>query len=251
MTVRVMVTHSGRLDVEGTGYIPEGEFHSNGATVAETHRTEVRYLLEGSALDNNASLANRDGSWSIVGDPTEGALIVAAKKAGLEKQRLEQRFRRVREIPFSSERKMMSTIHEDRNQKRVYLLWAKGAPDVLLDRCTFELDKERKQLLTEDRCAELRRINGDLAREALRTLAVAYRNVPTELDGQHCESDKLERELAFVGFLGMIDPPRPEVFDAVKRANRPVSDQSSLPEITRTRRSQLQANWALAQTDAW
>ena len=113
MTVRVIVTRSGRVDVEGTGYIPEGEFHSNGAAVAETHRKEVRYLLEGSALDNNASLTNRDGSWSIIGDPTEGALIVAAQKAGFEKQQLEQRFRRVREIPFSSERKMMSTIHED------------------------------------------------------------------------------------------------------------------------------------------
>ena len=92
MTVRVMVTRSGRVDVEGTGYIPEGEFHSNGAAVAETHRKEVRCLLEGSALDNNASLTNRDGSWSIVGDPTEGALIVVARKAGFEKQHLEQRF---------------------------------------------------------------------------------------------------------------------------------------------------------------
>ena len=126
----------------------------------------------------------------------------------------------MREIPFSSERKMMSTIHEDPDQAGSYLLWAKGAPDVLLDRCTFELDKDRKQSLTDDRRAELRRINGALTREALRTLAVAYRNIPAELDGQHCEDDKLERELVFAGFLGMIDPPRPEVFEAVKRAKQ-------------------------------
>ncbi len=220
MTVRVVVTRAGRVDVGGTGYIPEGEFHSNGTTVAETHRTELRCLLEGSALDNNASLTNRDGSWSIVGDPTEGALIVAARKAGFDKQHLEQRFPRVREIPFSAERKMMSTIHEDRGQGGGYLLWAKGAPDVLLDRCTFELDKDRKQSLTDDRRAELRRINGTLTREALRTLAVAYRNIPAELDEQHCDGDKLERELIFAGFLGMIDPPRPEVFEAVKRAKQ-------------------------------
>ena len=143
---------------------------------------KLNCLLEGAALDNNASLTNRDKSWSIVGDPTEGALIVVARKAGFEKQHLEQRFRRVREIPFSSERKMMSTIHEDPDQAGSYLLWAKGAPDVLLDRCTFELDKDRKQSLTDDRRTELRRINGALTLEALRTLAVAYRNIPAELD---------------------------------------------------------------------
>ena len=220
MTVRVMVTRSGRVDVEGTGYIPKGEFHNGGAAVTETHRKELTCLLEGSALDNNASLTNRDGNWSIVGDPTEGALIVVAQKAGFEKHQLEQRFRRVREIPFSSERKMMSTIHEDSKQPGRYLLWAKGAPDLLLDRCTFELDKERKQSLTKERRAELRGINGDLTREALRTLAVAYRNIPAELAGPNCDGDTLERELVFVGFLGMIDPPRPEVFDAVKRAKQ-------------------------------
>jgi len=123
---------------------------------------------------------------------------------------LEQRFRRVREIPFSSERKMMSTIHEDRSPSGACVLWAKGAPDVLLDRCTFELDKQRKLPLTENRRMELRRINSELAQEALRTLAVAYRNIPADLDGRHCEADKLERELVFVGLLGLIDPPRPE-----------------------------------------
>jgi Ca2+-transporting ATPase len=218
MTVRVVYTRSGRVEVEGTGYIPDGEFNRDGAPVTGTHRAEIICLLKGSALDNNANLTYRGESWSIDGDPTEGALIVVARKAGLDKQELEQRFRRVREIPFSSERKMMSTIHTDRERAGTYLLWAKGAPDVLLNRCTSELERGRTQLLTEDRRAELRRINGALTGEALRTLGVAYREIPAELDCQHCEGERLERELVFVGLLGMIDPPRREVSDAVKLA---------------------------------
>ena len=109
MTVRVSHTWSGRVEVEGTGYIPDGEFNSDGAPVTGLIGRNPM-PLKGSALDNNANLTYRGESWSIDGDPTEGALIVVARKAGLDKQELEQRFRRVREIPFSSERKMMSTI---------------------------------------------------------------------------------------------------------------------------------------------
>ncbi len=218
MTVRVVVTHGGRLQVEGSGYVPEGRFHNSNALVSEAHQTELKWLLQGAALVNNSSLASNSGVWSVTGDPTEGALVVAARKGGLDKSQLEQRFRRVREIPFSSDRKMMSTIHEDREQSGSHLVWSKGAPDVLLDQCQFELQDGRSQPLTDARRTELRRLNSALAGEALRTLALAYREVPPGLDWQNSNGNELERELIFAGFVGMIDPPRPEVRDAVQRA---------------------------------
>jgi Ca2+-transporting ATPase len=217
MTVRVVVTHAGRLEVEGSGYVPEGHFHDRGAPVSEAHWTELRCLLTGAALANNSTLASNSGVWSVTGDPTEGALIVAAQKGGIEKSKIEQRFKRVREIPFSSERKMMSTLHQDREGDR-RVAWSKGAPDMLLDRCKSELQAGGIQPLTDHRRRELRRLNGELTEQALRTLAVAYREIPEQLDWLDCESDKLERELILVGFIGMIDPPRPEVRNAVERA---------------------------------
>ena len=165
MTVRVIVTHAGRVEISGTGYIPQGEFHSNGAAVSEDHWTEVERLLEGSALDNNATLAQREDGWSITGDPTEAALLVVSKKAGLDRTKLEQQFPRVREIPFSADRKMMCTIHQDRKQAGVYVLWAKGAPDVLLEHCDFELNSGADpQHLTDARRTQLRNLNASLAK---------------------------------------------------------------------------------------
>ena len=219
MTVRVIVTHSGRVEVSGTGYVPHGEFHTNGTVVSEDHWTEIRCLLQGAALNNNSTLVHREKGVFITGDPTEAALLVVGRKADLDKSTLERRFPRVREIPFSSDRKMMTTIHADCEQAGVYLLWAKGAPEVLLEQCDFELHTGReRQGLTDARIAELRSLNAGLAKDAMRTLGVAYRLIPHQLDWEHCEAGQLERELIFVGFVGMIDPPRLEAVEAVRRA---------------------------------
>ncbi len=218
MTVRIVVTRSGGVNVEGTGYAPDGDLRSQHIAVTGSHWKEIERLIVGSVLDNNASLTTHDGTWSIQGDPTEGALIVAGEKTGFGKAKLEKRFHRVRELPFSSERKMMSTIYEDCEQSGFYILWTKGAPDVLLNLSAFELEGEQEEPLTEHRRQELRSSNGTLTTKALRTLAVAYRKIPAGLDWKRCEHEALERELVFVGLLGMIDPPRPEVFEAVKRA---------------------------------
>jgi Ca2+-transporting ATPase len=116
---------------------------------------------------------------------------------------------------------MMSTIHEDSEEAGVHVLWSKGAPDVLLERCGFELHVGGElQHLTDARRAELRALNADLTKIALRTLAVAYRVLPRQLDWQRCEADKLERELVFAGILGMLDAPRPEAPGAVKQAKQ-------------------------------
>src|SRR4029079_5060545 len=133
---------------------------------------------------NNATLQEQDGRWRVQGDPTEGALLVAARKAGLEPDALAARLGRGREVPFSSERKLMSTVHLDNlgvpdgaGQTRT-VLFSKGAPDVLLTRCTHELVGEESRPLTDDRRRAVRAANEALAGEALRILGIAFRTLP-------------------------------------------------------------------------
>jgi Ca2+-transporting ATPase len=219
MTVREVVTASGRVLVTGTGYAPSGEVkQDDGASVAGDLRIELERALAVADRANNASLEQRDGHWAVQGDPTEGALIVAARKAGLQAEHLTNRFARIGEVPFSSERKLMSTLHTDAETEGRVLLFTKGAPDVLLTRCTQELVGEGRRPLTESRQKAILQTNDALAGRALRTLAVAYRaSVEGTLTPATLGSD-VERDLVFAGLIGMIDPPRDEARDAVARA---------------------------------
>jgi Ca2+-transporting ATPase len=118
MTVRALATASGAIELTGTGYAPEGELRVGGGTLGEgALRAEAQAALIVACLCNNAAMAEREGRWTVVGDPTEGALKVAAAKARLDPARLEARFERVGEIPFSAERKLMSTVHADRERR--------------------------------------------------------------------------------------------------------------------------------------
>jgi Ca2+-transporting ATPase len=218
MTVRAVITASGRINLSGTGYEPAGQVQpQNGASLDGPLRIEVTRALTVGDRANNAVLQQRDGRWIIQGDPTEGALIVAARKAGLEPESLNNRFERIGELPFSSERKLMSTIHEDKHQERV-LVFTKGAPDVLLARCTQELRGDQPGPLTAERRNEIVRANEELAGQALRTLGVAARELP---NGQaENEDEQLEQDLMFLGLIGMIDPPREEAKHAVERAKQ-------------------------------
>ena len=222
MTVRTIVTRSGRVDIPEVGRSAEGEFpgagEGEGEGYREAHQEEVEHVLRGSVLANNARLTQDGESQLIHGDPTEVALISAAELAGLSKGHLEQRFRRVREVPFSSERKMMSSLNVGPDGQ--ITLWAKGAPDVILERSAEEFSEGEATTLMEGRRAELTETNRSLAKDALRTLAVAYRALPQELDYHRMDSAILESNLVFVGLIGMIDPPRPEAADAVKRAKK-------------------------------
>ncbi len=222
MTVRTVVTAGGRVDVTGTGYTPEGELRQDGqALVDGPLRTEVTYTLGAADRANNAVLQERDGRWAIYGDPTEGALIVAARKAGLTDEVLEGRFARVGEVPFSSERKLMSTVHTDIERADRLLVFTKGAPDILLSRCQQEWAGDGPRPLTEARHAAIRAVNEQLAGEALRTLGIAYRSLPRDaFQDSHAASDQVEHEMVFLGLVGMIDPPRDEVKDAVAVAQR-------------------------------
>jgi Ca2+-transporting ATPase len=224
MTVRTIVTASGRVAVTGVGYAPEGTLLQEGQPLADgALRNEVTYTLGAADRANNAVLQERAGRWIIQGDPTEGALIVAARKAGLTDEQLTARFARIGEVPFSSERKLMSTVHTDAERPERLLVFIKGAPDVLLNRCQQEWVDARAQPLTQERRLAIRTVNEGLASEALRTLGVAYRSLPQELPQDGVQqangvSDALEHELVFLGLVGMSDPPRPEVQEAIKVA---------------------------------
>ncbi len=221
MTVREVVTASGRVTLGGTGYAPDGDVRQeDGAPLAGDLRVEVERALAVADRANNASLQRQDGRWTLVGDPTEGALVVAARKAGLQADHLARRFARLGEVPFSSERKLMSTLHTDAERAGRVLLFTKGAPDVLLARCTHELGGESPRALTEERRLEILRTNDALARRALRTLGVAY---SASNDGTLSAAElgsHVERDLVFAGLIGMIDPPRAEAREAVARAKR-------------------------------
>ena len=168
-------------------------------------------------LCNNAAVLARGGGWTVLGDPSEGALKVAAAKAGLDPARLEARYARVGEVPFSSERKLMSTAHADSEQAGRVLLLSKGAPDVLLARCTHEQSGDAETALSAARRAAIQASIERLAGQALRTIGLAYRVLPAAAPPQAYAAQ--EQELVWLGVAGMIDPPRPEAVAAVRAAH--------------------------------
>jgi len=221
MTVRVVVTASGRVTFEGSGYEPKGEIRrEGGGPIDALLRAELERALAAADRANNAVVQERDGRWTVQGDPTEGALLVAARKAGLRSEALDERLPRVAEVPFSSERKLMSTIHRDAGAQERGIVFTKGAPDVLLTRCSFESVGEDRRPLTPTRRAEILQANEDLAGQALRTLGVAGLWLPADVFEQYAANpdQRVEQDLVFAGLIGMIDPPRNEAKDAVARA---------------------------------
>ena len=223
MTIVRILTRSGEAEVTGIGYRPEGELRVGGRPLADGPlREEIRAVLSGGALAGDASLREAGGSWTVQGDPSDAAFLVAEHKAGLTPVRL-QRFRRVGEVPFTSERKLMSSIETDAAREGRINVVTKGAPDVLLHRCSFErvgavevpLDEQRRQAIVAD--------IDRLSEQALRTLGVAYRRLPDtavpDSDGPEAQ-EALERELAYAGLVGIIDPPRPEAAAAIAEARR-------------------------------
>ncbi len=223
MTVRVVATASGRVLFGGSGYAPAGEVTREGGGPAQgALAQELEQAIAAADRANNAEVHEHEGRWTVQGDPTEGALLVAARKAGLDPGRLDERLPRLGEVPFSAERKLMSTVHRD-TERGLTLVFTKGAPDVLLPRCGAEFVGGEARPLTPERRSEILRANEELAGRALRTLGVAARALPPggapHEDGAPLD-DRLEQELVFAGLIGMIDPPRPEAADAVARAER-------------------------------
>ena len=228
MTIERVITASGDSRISGVGYAPEGQVSTAeqaGQSAAELPagplREETIVVLSGGSLAGNADLRQTEGgAWEIHGDPTEAAFLVAERKLadGTVTQRREQRFERVGEIPFTSERKLMTTIERDHEHGDTLVAVTKGAPDVLLGRCTkARLGMEIVEL---DEALRARLLAGvdTLTDAALRTLAVAYR--PLAQGEDPTAGEALERDLIFVGTVGMIDPPREEAAVAIAEARR-------------------------------
>jgi P-type Ca2+ transporter type 2C len=226
MTVTTVVTGSGEAEVTGTGYRPEGDVVIDGRPLGDGDAPvadEVRFVLAGGSLANDAVLREDGGEWTVQGDPTEAAFLVAEAKLGATEAR-RARFERVGEVPFTSERKLMSTLEADVEREGRIDVVTKGAPDVLLARCTHERVAGEVRRLTDARRAEIAADVERLADLALRTLAVAYRRLP-DVEPPPGSADEalepweaLERELVYLGMVGIIDPPRPEARVAIGEA---------------------------------
>ena len=208
MTVQAVFTASGLFQVEGVGYEPKGKFLFDGRAVEIARDPDVLACLRAGVLCNGAELIESDGRFQVVGDPTEGAILTAAGKAGLWKETLEGVHPFVEEIPFDSERKRMTIIRRTPDGGR-YMAYVKGAPDILLGFCSRILDGDADRPLRPDDVSRINRVNADLSDKALRVLAVAVR--PFDANPASWDSDETEADLTFAGLVAMIDPPREEV----------------------------------------
>ncbi|MCD6368720.1 MAG: cation-translocating P-type ATPase, partial [Thermoproteales archaeon] len=213
MTVKKIYVNGKFIRVTGSGYEPEGEFiDDNGVKIKPLGDSTLKKLLLIGLLCNDSKLVRKSTTWTITGDPTEGALVVTAVKAGLNQEETRETFPRINEIPFDSRRKRMSTLHVIEGKP---VLYSKGAPEVLLNLCSHIEENGIVRPITDTDKKKILEAAKKMASEALRVLALAYRDferTPTELK----EED--ERYLVFVGLVGMIDPPRPEVKAALKKA---------------------------------
>ncbi|HEX2292148.1 MAG TPA: cation-translocating P-type ATPase, partial [Gaiellaceae bacterium] len=209
MTLVKVVTGSGEVDVTGSGYRPEGDLRRDGHALDDpVVADEVRAVLLAGSLAGNAALEERDGEWQVRGDPTDAAFLVAEAKLQGLRETHEERFRRRGEVPFTYERRLMSTLEEDLDGELGTAVVTKGAPEALLARGASERVAGEVRPLTEARREELLATVTSLADQALRTLAVAYRSLPE--GGAGAVDESLERELVYLGLVGMIDPPRAE-----------------------------------------
>jgi Ca2+-transporting ATPase len=219
MTVRQIYSDGRKITVSGQGYDPKGDFY--GADFAK-EKDPLREGLTIAALCNNSKLTKKgvriaglfrskgnDAPWGVEGDPTEGAILVAAAKAGIWREVLERKQKRIGELPFDSNRKRMSVVYEGKQGRKAYV---KGAPDVIVRLCQKELTSQGVTELSPERKQSIMRANDEMARHALRILAVAEKplNDAEQLD------ERVEQGLTFVGLLGMIDPPRSSAIKAIK-----------------------------------
>jgi Ca2+-transporting ATPase len=223
MTIVRVMTASGASDITGVGYAPDGQVQLQGTRLqpGAAHAEQV-VLLGGGSLAGNASLRQvAGGAWEVHGDPTEAAFLVAERKLGTT-QRREQRFERIAEIPFTSERKMMSTIELDHEHGDERVLVCKGAPDVLLGLCTRARVGMEVVALDEALRSKILADVDALTSDALRTLAVAYRPLAAHEDANDDAqaAHHLENDLIFVGTAGIIDPPREEAAVAIREARQ-------------------------------
>lgn len=208
MTLREIRTYR-KIEVTGAGYDPSGQFISQGAKLEPTEEDLARILKIG-VHANNSAIERANGGWRVVGDPTEGALIVAAKKAGIL-DKIKDSSSRFIEYPFDSERMRMTTV--DEVHKEGYIVSMKGAPEVVLSHCTKTTTPNGTKTLTEEDRRSILADADDMAENALRVLALAWKPIS---NNDPVEVDCMESGLIFAGLTGMMDPPRKEVPEAIR-----------------------------------
>jgi P-type Ca2+ transporter type 2C len=214
MVVQSMHTADQSFKLSGEGYVPQGQFYgASGTPISLQNAPDLKLLLLACTLCNDAALQKEKGEWAILGDPTEGALLVAAGKAGLWAHQTENELPRVAEFPFSSERKRMSTIVRD-EKAGVYILVCKGSPELVLERCRGFQSSGVKPL-TQSHRSQILQQNDRLASQGLRVLGFAYKLL-TEIPPAGTD-EKTEQGMIWLGLVDMFDAPRPEVRDAVAR----------------------------------
>jgi Ca2+-transporting ATPase len=217
MTIVKMYTQGQEIEVSGDGYKPEGIISIGGKEVNLSEQPTVARLIEILALCNDARLEHvTDGEideWRVIGDPTEGAMVVAAAKAGIQVDEINRNQPRLQEIPFDSQRKLMTTFHQTRDGQ--LSAFTKGAPDILIERCTHIMRSDGTiDPIKEEDIKDIMDENISLASQAYRVLAMAYKIV-AEIP-EHPSSEEEEQSLIFTGLVGMIDPPRAEAIEAIK-----------------------------------
>ena len=209
MTITKVFTDFKEFDVEGSGYTPEGDIKLDGETIKD--HDQIKLLMTVASLSNDANLIENNGLYEITGDPTEGAMLTLSEKWGIVQEDLNEAHPRIDEIPFDSDRKMMTTFHE---MDGTYYAMTKGAPDVVIKNATKIMVDGKLEDFTEDKKREVLEENTKLAKQALRVMAYAFKPYET-LKGEELITENIEREMVFVGLTGMIDPPRPEARAAV------------------------------------
>ena len=212
MTVRRIYLNGQSIEVTGEGYRPEGEFRWNGRAINPQDDELLRLHLRIGALCNDALLTSEDDCCSIYGDPTEGALVVVAAKAGMGKEKLEKIFPRLDEIPFQSEKQYMATLHPKDGGGRV--AYVKGAAEKLLSMSKYALKGDGVIPLGEADTEDIMQASNSMAKEAMRVMATAYVELPGDLED--LKDEDIRGNLVFVGLVGMADPPRQEAKEAIR-----------------------------------
>ena len=229
MVVQAVATESDLFQVSGIGYSPIGDFQISqsgenqlSATISVPDYPELKAILAASLFCNDSFLQSEQDEWLILGDPTEGALLSLAAKGGFYKDQITQKLPRVKEFPFSSERKRMSVVCENQGLAEgelipgssPFILFSKGSPELILERCTQGLKDNVWQPLTPEQRDRILSQNDDMASRGLRVLGIACKLLPAMPPGSDAET---EQELVWLGLVGMMDAARPEVYEAVKR----------------------------------
>jgi Ca2+-transporting ATPase len=202
-----------RIEVTGEGFEPVGDFVHDGSALDLRFEPRLDQLLVAGALCNDAELEKEKGHWKVRGDPTEGTLLVTAKKAGKDIEKLNKEWPRIFEVPFDSNRKRMITVHEHEGKRFAFL---KGATESVLQICANTISEDELAILDEKERESIIGQNKEMAQRALRVLAIAYRPI----DDVELNEKNLERDFIFIGLVGMLDAPRKEVFEAVAKCKR-------------------------------